>query len=107
MQQSHLNILDLLRDGDAELARGADGCAQQRVPRRLERALLNSEVEVLELIVAELLKDLSEQRQRRVRLRLGSVLIEDGLQVAELAVGQLSPTLHVALSQWGAETHSS
>lgn len=55
------------------------------MPRRLERAFLDSEVEMLELVVPELLENLRKQGQRRVGVRLLCVLLKDGLQVTQLA----------------------
>lgn len=60
--------------------------------RRFESALLDSKVEMLELVVSELLKDVREQGEGWVRVRFLRVLLEDRLQVTKLAVCQSTST---------------
>lgn len=55
--------------------------------RRLERAFLDGNVEMAQLVIAEFLKDLRHERKRWVRGLGRSVVGEHGLERAQLAAG--------------------
>lgn len=96
--------LHLGRNDNAHTARRTHHRTQQRVPRRLERALLHRRVEVLQLVVAELLEHLRHERQRRVRAVAGRVLREHRFECAQLATSGVSNTVTEKTQR---RTHSS